>query len=183
VPDEVVREHQGDGESDQSQEYPTHAASLRPAASGTRERVMPGCYCSLESAASQRFNQKKVAHKVTRYRQKAPGPTTRLPVDGIVQSAPIPRHRARHRDWCRRPDLVLHEDRGDMLDTRGVRLILNALQPRERLLTFARFLSALPAFWRHFGHALVRESCGLCGPTGREDYPTSTSTWVTNTSP
>ena len=58
--------------------------------SGTRERVMPGCYCSpFECAANQQFNQKKVAQELRRYRQKGPGPTTRLLVDGIVQSAPI----------------------------------------------------------------------------------------------
>jgi SAM-dependent methyltransferase len=51
---------------------------------------MPGCCCSpFECAANQQFNQKKVAQELRRYRQKGPGPTTRLLVDGIVQSAPI----------------------------------------------------------------------------------------------
>jgi SAM-dependent methyltransferase len=51
---------------------------------------MPGCCCSpFECAANQQFNQRKVAQELRRYRQKGPGPTTRLLVDGIVQSAPI----------------------------------------------------------------------------------------------
>jgi predicted RNA methylase len=51
---------------------------------------MPGCCCSpFECAANQQFNQKKVAQELRRYRQKGPGPTTRLLVDGIVQSASI----------------------------------------------------------------------------------------------
>ena len=51
---------------------------------------MPGCCCSaFECAANQQFNQKKVAQELKRYRQKGPGPTTRLLVDGIIQSAPI----------------------------------------------------------------------------------------------
>jgi magnesium-protoporphyrin O-methyltransferase len=51
---------------------------------------MPGCCCSpFECAANQQFNQKKVAQELKRYRQKGPGPTTRLLVDGIAQSAKI----------------------------------------------------------------------------------------------
>ena len=51
---------------------------------------MPGCSCSpFEWAANQQFDQKKVAQELRRYRQKGPGPTTRLLVDGIVQSVPI----------------------------------------------------------------------------------------------
>jgi SAM-dependent methyltransferase len=48
---------------------------------------MPGCCSSLfECAANQQFNQKKVAQELKQYRQKGPGLTTRLLVDGIVQS-------------------------------------------------------------------------------------------------
>jgi SAM-dependent methyltransferase len=51
---------------------------------------MPGCCCSpFECAATQQFNQKKVAQELRRYRQKGPGATTRLLVDGIVHAAPI----------------------------------------------------------------------------------------------
>ena len=51
---------------------------------------MPDCCCSpFEGAANQQFNQKKVAQELRRYRQKGPGPTTRMLVDGIVQSATI----------------------------------------------------------------------------------------------
>lgn len=51
---------------------------------------MPGCCCSpFECAANQQFNQKKVARELKRYRQKGPGPTTRLLVDGIARSAKI----------------------------------------------------------------------------------------------
>lgn len=51
---------------------------------------MPGCCCSpFECAADQQFNQKKVEEELKRYRQKGPGPTTRLLVDGIAESASI----------------------------------------------------------------------------------------------
>jgi predicted RNA methylase len=51
---------------------------------------MPGCCCSpFECAANQQFNQKKVAQEMRRYRRQGPGPTTRLLVDGIVDSVPI----------------------------------------------------------------------------------------------
>ena len=51
---------------------------------------MPGCGCSpFECAANQQFNHKKVAQVLRRYRQKGPGRTTRLLMDGILQSAPI----------------------------------------------------------------------------------------------
>jgi Phosphorylase superfamily/Methyltransferase domain len=51
---------------------------------------MPGCCCSpFECAANQQFNHKKVARELKRYRQKGPGPTTRLLVDGIARSAKI----------------------------------------------------------------------------------------------
>ena len=66
---------------------------------------MPGCCCSpFECAANQQFNQKKVAQELRRYRQKGPGPTTRLLVDGIVQSAPIS-DTAPISGRCRRLDL------------------------------------------------------------------------------
>ena len=48
---------------------------------------MPGCCCSsFESAANQQFNQKKVAQEQRRYREKGPGPTTRMLAEGIAQS-------------------------------------------------------------------------------------------------
>jgi magnesium-protoporphyrin O-methyltransferase len=51
---------------------------------------MPGCCCSpFETAANQQFNQQKVAQELKRYREKGPGPTTRLLVDGIVQSGAL----------------------------------------------------------------------------------------------
>jgi len=51
---------------------------------------MPSCCCSpFECAANQQFNQKKVAKELRRYRQRGPGPTSRLLIDGILQSAPI----------------------------------------------------------------------------------------------
>ena len=51
---------------------------------------MPGCCCSpFECAADQQFNQKKVAQELKRYRQKGPGPTTRLLMDQIVRCAAV----------------------------------------------------------------------------------------------
>ena len=51
---------------------------------------MPGCCCSpFESAANQQFNQKKVAQELARYRERGPGPTTRMLVDGIAQSGTL----------------------------------------------------------------------------------------------
>ena len=50
---------------------------------------MPGCCSSFESAANQQFNQKKVAQELKRYRQRGPGPTTRLLVDGVAQSGEL----------------------------------------------------------------------------------------------
>ena len=51
---------------------------------------MPGCCCSpFESAANQQFNQKKVAQELKRYREKGPGPTTRMLADGIAQSGAL----------------------------------------------------------------------------------------------
>ena len=51
---------------------------------------MPGCCCSpFECAANEQFNEKKVAQELKRYRQNGPGPTTRLLIGGIVESAVI----------------------------------------------------------------------------------------------
>ena len=51
---------------------------------------MPGCCCSpFESAANQQFNQAKVAQELARYREKGPGPTTRMLADGIAQSGAL----------------------------------------------------------------------------------------------
>ena len=51
---------------------------------------MPGCCSSsFESAANQQFNQKKVAQELKRYREKGPGPTTRMLADGIAQSGAL----------------------------------------------------------------------------------------------
>ena len=47
---------------------------------------MPACCSAFESAADQQFNQRKVAQELKRYREKGPGPTTRLLADGIAQS-------------------------------------------------------------------------------------------------
>ena len=50
---------------------------------------MPGCCSPFESAVNQQFNQKKVAQELKRYRQKGPGPTTRLLIDGVAQSGEV----------------------------------------------------------------------------------------------
>jgi SAM-dependent methyltransferase len=51
---------------------------------------MPGCCCSpFERAANQRFDQKKVAQELKRYREKGPGPTTRMLAEGIAQSGAL----------------------------------------------------------------------------------------------
>jgi SAM-dependent methyltransferase len=51
---------------------------------------MPGCCSSsFESVANQQFNQKKVAQELKRYREKGPGPTTRMLADGIAQSGAL----------------------------------------------------------------------------------------------
>lgn len=51
---------------------------------------MPSCCCSpFESAANQQFDQKKVAQELKRYREKGPGPTTRMLADGIAQSGAL----------------------------------------------------------------------------------------------
>ena len=47
---------------------------------------MPACCSVFERAADQQFNQKKVALELRRYREKGPGPTTRLLADGIARS-------------------------------------------------------------------------------------------------
>ena len=48
-----------------------------------------GCCSPFESATNQQFNQKKVAQELKRYRQKGPGPTTRLLVDGVAESGEL----------------------------------------------------------------------------------------------
>jgi magnesium-protoporphyrin O-methyltransferase len=50
---------------------------------------MPGCCSAFGSAADQQFNQRKVAQELKRYREKGPGPTTRLLADGIAQSGAL----------------------------------------------------------------------------------------------
>jgi magnesium-protoporphyrin O-methyltransferase len=50
---------------------------------------MPGCCSHFESSASQQFNQKKVTQELTRYREKGPGSTTRLLVEGITKSGAL----------------------------------------------------------------------------------------------
>jgi tRNA1(Val) A37 N6-methylase TrmN6 len=50
---------------------------------------MPGCCSAFESAADQQFNHRKVAQELKRYREKGPGPTTRLLADGIAQSGAL----------------------------------------------------------------------------------------------
>lgn len=47
---------------------------------------MPACCSVFDRAADQQFNQKKVALELRRYREKGPGPTTRLLADGIARS-------------------------------------------------------------------------------------------------
>ncbi len=50
---------------------------------------MLSCCSSFECAADQQFNQHKVAQELKRYRQKGPGPTTRMLVEGIAQSGAL----------------------------------------------------------------------------------------------
>lgn len=50
---------------------------------------MPNCCSPFASAANQQFNQKKVAQELKRYRQKGPGPTTRLLIDGVAESGEL----------------------------------------------------------------------------------------------
>src|SRR5262245_11536577 len=47
---------------------------------------MPSCCSSFACAAGEQFNRHKVAQELKRYREKGPGPTTRLLADGIAQS-------------------------------------------------------------------------------------------------
>lgn len=47
---------------------------------------MSSCCSSFACAAGQEFNPAKVAQEVKRYRERGPRPTTRLLVDGIVES-------------------------------------------------------------------------------------------------
>jgi magnesium-protoporphyrin O-methyltransferase len=50
---------------------------------------MPGCCSHFDCAANRQFDQTKVDQERTRYREKGPGPTTRLLVDGISQSGAL----------------------------------------------------------------------------------------------
>ena len=50
---------------------------------------MQGCCSAFQSAGDQQFNQRKVALELKRYREKGPGPTTRLLADGIAQSGAL----------------------------------------------------------------------------------------------
>jgi magnesium-protoporphyrin O-methyltransferase len=47
---------------------------------------MPACCAPFEDAADQQFNRKKVAAELKRYRDKGPGPTTRLLEEGIAEA-------------------------------------------------------------------------------------------------
>src|SRR5262245_24626359 len=50
---------------------------------------MPGCCSPFEKAASQHFDQKKVAQELKGYREHGPAPTTRLLADGIARSGAL----------------------------------------------------------------------------------------------
>ena len=50
---------------------------------------MPGCCSPFERSANQQFNQKRVAQELKIYREKGPGPTTRLLTEGIAQSGTL----------------------------------------------------------------------------------------------
>jgi magnesium-protoporphyrin O-methyltransferase len=50
---------------------------------------MSTCCSPFEGAANQQFDRKKVEQELKRYRAKGPGPTTRLLVDGILQSGAL----------------------------------------------------------------------------------------------
>jgi magnesium-protoporphyrin O-methyltransferase len=50
---------------------------------------MTGCCSRFECSASQQFNQKKVTQELKRYREKGPGHTTRLLVEGITKSGEL----------------------------------------------------------------------------------------------
>ena len=50
---------------------------------------MSSCCSHFECAANHQFNQKKVEQELKRYRERGPGPTTRLLVDGISQSGAL----------------------------------------------------------------------------------------------
>jgi magnesium-protoporphyrin O-methyltransferase len=51
-----------------------------------KEVVVSSCCSSFACAAGQQFNPDKVAQELKRYREKGPGATTRLLVEGIVRS-------------------------------------------------------------------------------------------------
>lgn len=50
---------------------------------------MTSCCSTFGAAAEQQFNRKKVAQELAQYRQKGPGPTTRLLLDGIAKSGAL----------------------------------------------------------------------------------------------
>jgi SAM-dependent methyltransferase len=50
---------------------------------------MPTCCSPFERTADQQFNQKKAAQESKRYREKGPGPTTRLLQDGISHAGAL----------------------------------------------------------------------------------------------
>src|SRR5262245_57337175 len=50
---------------------------------------MTSCCSPFECAADQQFDQKKVEQELRRFREKGPGPTTRMLMDGIVQSGAV----------------------------------------------------------------------------------------------
>lgn len=47
---------------------------------------MPGCCSTFEDAAGRQFDPKKVAAELRRYREKGPGDTARLLIEGIARS-------------------------------------------------------------------------------------------------
>jgi tRNA1(Val) A37 N6-methylase TrmN6 len=47
---------------------------------------MPSCCAPYEGIAAEQFNRKKAAAELKRYRDKGPGPTTRLLTNGIVDA-------------------------------------------------------------------------------------------------
>jgi magnesium-protoporphyrin O-methyltransferase len=48
--------------------------------------VMPSCCAPFEGVADEQFNQHRAAAELKRYRERGPGPTTRLLADGIVDA-------------------------------------------------------------------------------------------------
>lgn len=50
---------------------------------------MTSCCSRFGDAAEQQFNKKKASQELARYRQKGPGPTTRLLEDGVTESGAL----------------------------------------------------------------------------------------------